>query len=227
MKPITSLIKALDTLTLLSSKRREMSLAELAEAMNLPRSTLQRTLNSLMAYGLVEKKDRCYSVGTGFEQWARQDRQHYWIQRYRKVLESVAEKTGELVLVGLHEGNGVVHIDYIESDHMVRVAPAPDTRHPMEITAAGKIALSRRPDLQERITKSAVRNELADVLQSGVAWNREQSVSGMVAMATPGFTNNPNEPIIVVAWPVNRFTEEKGKEALRAIREALQDDRPE
>jgi len=36
-------------------------------------------------------------------------------------------QTGELVLLGLHEGNGIVHIDYIESDHMVRVAPAPAT----------------------------------------------------------------------------------------------------
>ncbi len=221
MQPITSLIKALDVLTLLSNKREALSLSELAEAMNLPRSTLQRTLHSLISYGLIEKKDRMYAVSNGFNQWAQQGRQHYWIQLYRKVLESVAERTGELVLLGLQEGNGIVHVDYIESDHMVRVAPAPDTRHPMEVTAAGKLALSRRADLQETLTDPALKEELMEIQKSGVAWNREQSVPGMVAMATSGFTNNPIEPILIVAWPSNRFTEEKGTLARTAVREAL------
>mgnify|MGYP000473874940 CR=1 FL=1 len=51
-------------------------------------------------------------------------------------------QTGELVLLGLHEGNGIVHIDYIESDHMVRVAPAPGTRHNFKVNALGKLALN-------------------------------------------------------------------------------------
>ena len=53
MKPITSLVKALDVLTLLSSKSTGLSMPKLAEAMNLPRSTLARTLNTLIAYGLI------------------------------------------------------------------------------------------------------------------------------------------------------------------------------
>ena len=221
MKPITSLIKALDVLTLLSNKSTGLSMQQLTEAMNLPRSTLARTLNTLMAYGLVEKTGRTYQCGAGFDQWARRDRYHHWIQRYRKVLEHVAKETGELVLLGLHEGNGVVHIDYIESDHMVRVAPAPGTRHNFEVNALGKLSLSRRPDLMESINKPDLLAELQEIQRTGVAWNREQSVSGMIALATHGFSKNPNEPMLAVAWPSSRFSEERGAGALAAIGEAL------
>lgn len=221
MKPITSLIKALDVLSLLSSKRTGLGMPELAEAMNLPRSTLARTLNTLIAYGLIEKAGRIYRCGAGFDQWARRDRHHHWIHRYRKVLEHVALASGELVLLGLHEGNGIVHIDYIESDHMVRVAPAPDTRHNFEVNALGKLALSRRPDLMESTNKPELLEELNEIQRIGVAWNREQSVAGMIALATHGFSNNPNEPMLAVAWPSNRFTDERGAAALIAIREAL------
>jgi DNA-binding IclR family transcriptional regulator len=221
MKPITSLIKALDVLSLLSSKSTGLCMPELAEAMNLPRSTLARTLNTLIAYGLIEKTRRIYRCGAGFDQWARRDRHHHWIHRYRKVLEHVAKETGELVLLGLHEGNGIVHIDYIESDHMVRVAPAPGTRHNFEVNALGKLALSRRPDLMESIDKPDLLKELKEIQRTGVAWNREQSVAGMIALATHGFSNSPTEPMIAVAWPSSRFTEERGAVALVAIREAL------
>ncbi len=222
MKPITSLIKALDVLSMLSSKSTGLSMSELAEAMNLPRSTLARTLNTLIAYGLIEKTGRIYRCGASFDQWARRDRHHLWIHRYRKILERVSKQTGELVLLGLHEGNGIVHIDYIESDHMVRVAPAPDTRHSFEVNALGKLALSRRPDLMDPISKPALLDELHEIQRTGVAWNREESVAGMIALATHGFSNNPNEPMLAVAWPSSRFTEAGGTAALTAIREAIE-----
>ncbi len=221
MKPITSLIKALDVLTLLSAKSKGMNMTELAEAMNLPRSTLMRTLNTLTLYGLVEKKGRNYCCGVVFDQWAQRDRQYHWINRYRKVLEHVALSINELVLLGLHEGNGIVHIDYIESDQMLRVAPAPDTRHILKINALGKLALSRRPDLVEAIKDPKLLEELKEIERTGVAWNREESVPGMIALATHGFSKSPTEPMIAVAWPAHRFTEEGAARALNSIKEAL------
>jgi hypothetical protein len=43
----------------------------------------------------------------------------------------------------------------------------------------------------------------------------------MIALATHGFSNNPNEPMLAVAWPSSRFTEARATVALTAIREAL------
>lgn len=225
MKPNTSLIKALDTLSLLSGRTDGWRLQELAEAMHLPRSTLVRTLATLVAYGLVEREGRKYGCGPRFDQWVRRDRYQDWIRRYRRVLEQVAKQTGELVLLGLHEGRGIVHIDYVESDQLVRVAPAPMTRHSLELTAQGKMVLSRRRDLFDPVTRPELKAELQEIQRSGVAWNREATVPGMIALATPGFTNYPTEPILAVAWPVNRFSEAKGEAAVQAIRAALLENR--
>ena len=218
---MTSLIKALDLIALLSSKAAGMRMMELTESLNQPRSTLARTMNTLIEYGLVEKKGPIYYCGAAFHNWAQSNRHSFWTQRYKNVLNDIAKQTGELVLLGILEGNGVVHLDFIESDHMVRVAPAPFTRHPLEFTALGKLALSRRPDLKKAIEQKELRDELEVIQQTGVSWNREVTVRGMIAMATPGFTNHPTEPMLAVAWPSNRFTQKKGTLAHAAIKEAL------
>ncbi len=196
-----------------------MSMPELVEAMNMPRSTITRVLNTLMMYGLVEKQDRNYCCGRLFDDWAQRDRHLILKRRYRPLLEELSRRTGELSLLGLHEGNGVVHIDYVESDQRIRVAPAPGTRHPLQVTAMGKLALARRPDLAKQFESPALQEELEEIRRTGVAWNREESVSGMVAMATYGFSDGITEPMLVVSWPVYRFTVEKAQEALSMIEE--------
>ena len=135
--------------------------------------------------------------------------------------KQIAAGTGELVLVGLHEGNGVVHLDFVESDHRIRVAPAPTTRHNLRHNAMGKLALSRRPDLAAKFRDPAFQKELEVIRQEGVAWNREETVRGMIAMAMSGLSNAPTEPIIVVAWPTLRFSESAAAKARKVVRDVI------
>ena len=217
----TTLIKGLDVLTLLSSTREGLTLVETVRALHEARSNVLRLLRTLELYGLVEQSERTWRVSPGFASWAMGDRRHALCLRYRPILERIAGDTGELVLLGLHEANGVVHLDYIESDHAVRVAPAPLTRHNLRVNALGKLALSRRPDLARKIEDPRLLEELTKIRKNGVAWNREESVQGMIALAHPGLIDAPTEPMIAVAWPSSRFTESKGRAAIRAIRRAL------
>jgi len=223
MDRATSLVKALDLLSILGGSERGHTVQDLALAMDKPRSTVIRILNTLVEYGLVERRGRLYAPGSAFAQWARPDRYQAFRQRYRKVLEHVAGQTGELVLLGLQEGAGIVHIDYIESDQAVRVAPAPATRHNIRHNAIGKLCIAARGDLAEYWTrgKPAFARELVQVRRAGFAWNRGESIPGMVALAGYGFSRAPTEPKLAVAWPAHRFTEQKGREAMRALNEAL------
>ncbi|HEX2860709.1 MAG TPA: helix-turn-helix domain-containing protein [Lacunisphaera sp.] len=222
MDTASTVLKALDTLTILAGSSNGLPLPELAQALNQPRSNVVRLLGSLQGYGLVTREGRAWKVTPAFREWsAPPDRYAALRQRYRPIIEEIAAGTGELVLIGLHEGNGVVHLDYVESDHRIRVAPAPTTRHNLRHNAMGKLALSRRPDLAARFRDPALQKELEEIRQTGVAWNREETVQGMIAMAVPGLTNTPTEPIIVVAWPTLRFTEAAATKARKVIREAL------
>lgn len=225
MDRVTSLIKALDMLTLLGANSGGYTAQELAEAMNQPRSTVIRVLNTLVEYGLVRKQERSYLCTQAFSDWAQPNRHAAFCVKYRSVLEAVAAATGELVLLGLLDGAGVVHIDYIESDQAVRIAPAPVTRHNIRKNALGKLVLAQRPDLAERWLKEDVnfQNELEQITVTGIAWNREETVKGMIALACHGITDASTEPKIAVAWPAHRFTEAKGKAAIKVIRKACRE----
>jgi len=222
MDTAATVLKALDALTILAGNGEGLPLPELSLALNQPRSNVVRLLGSLRTYGLVAREGRLWRTTQAFlDLSAPPDRYTALRRRYRPVLEATAAATGELVMLGLHEGNGVIHIDFIESDGCIRIAPTPSVRHSIRHNALGKLALSRRPDLAAHYPGSSFQNELEKIRLTGVAWNREETVRGMIAMAIPGFTNSPTEPMIAIAWPTARFTEKAAAQARQIAREAM------
>lgn len=219
MKPaFSSLFKSLDVITLLTGHPSGLRMYEVVEYLNLPRPTVVRLLQGLGEYGLVEKQGRHYRLSGRFSEWACPDRHGLLRKRYRPLLEAVAAGTGELVLLGVQEGNAIIHIDFIESDQAVRVAPAPVTRHNLQSNALGKLALSRTLHLRKRVTSARIKKELNEIDSEGIAWNREESNKGVIAMATWITTSAATAPMIAVAWPAYRFSESAGRKALRLIR---------
>ena len=223
MDSASTVLKALDALTILAGNGEGLPLPELSLALNQPRSNVVRLLGSLSTYGLVAREGRLWRTTQAFlDLTAPPDRYTALRRRYRHVLEAAAAATGELVMLGLHEGNGVIHIDNVESDGLIRLAPS-TTRHNIRYNALGKLALSRRPDLAAHFSDAAFHRELEQIRESGVAWNREETVRGMIAMAVPGYSNVPTEPMIAIAWPVLRFSETAAEKARAVLREALND----
>jgi len=215
----SSLFKALDVITLLTGHPSGLRMYEVVEYLNLPRPTVVRLLQGLGEYGLVEKQGRLYRLSGRFAEWACPDRHGLLRKRHRPLLDAVAAGTGELVLLGVQEGNAIVHIDYIESDHAVRVAPAPATRHNLQSSALGKLALSRTPHLRKHVNSARLKKELMDIDSEGIAWNREESNKGVIAMATWITTSAATAPMIAVAWPAYRFSDFSAHKALRIIQE--------
>lgn len=219
----TSLIKALDVIGFLSGHPGGIRLVELVEGSGLPRSTVIRILQTLQDYGLVDKHGaNHYRLTARFHSLANPDRYAQLRSRYRPVLQAISGEVKELVLLGLREGAAIIHIDYIEWDHAIRVAPTPHTRHPWHKHALGKLAMSLQPGILEQTRNRKLRAEIAEIQRTGVAWNREESEPGMIAMATWGFKASPAEPMIAVAWPTFRFSEATAAKAIRSIRAIVQ-----
>ena len=217
----SSLIRGLDILTVIAGRPDGVAIPEIVEALGAPRSNVVRIVNTLIEYGLVSRAERRIRPTQALFDLCRPDRHDGLRRRYRPVLEHLSKKLNELVLLGLQEGDAIVHIDYIESDQRVRVAPSPVTRHDLHHNAIGKIALARRPDLLSQIDDPALLEELARVRRTGIAWNREETTEGVIVIACPGFTNMPTEPIIAIAWPINRFSDEKATSTAALVRETL------
>jgi Transcriptional regulator len=115
MDQSTSLLKALDILTVIGgSAGGRLTVQELAELMNLPRTTVIRILNTIVGYGLVERKGRRYATTLAFRRWSAGNRNAENVRRYRNLLTRIAEATGELVLLGLLEVPGRAYRLYRE-----------------------------------------------------------------------------------------------------------------
>ncbi len=218
----STVFKALDALGIVTAREEGISLPDLALALNQPRSNVVRIVHTLQQYGFVAHKDHRWIATATFRTWsAPPDRHREFKHRYRPVLEAVASATGELVTLGLHEGNGIIHIDAIESSHRLCAVPVPDVRHSLRLNAMGKLALSRRLDLAAKFHATSFQQELEEVRRSGIAWSHGEMVRGTVAMAIPGFTNLPTEPMLAVIWPEAHFSEQVAVHAHRAATDAM------
>lgn len=217
----TSLLKALDVMSYITGHVDGVSLPTIARTLKMPRSSVVRIVNTFESYGFLERAERRYRTTTTFHEWAVRDRHQLLRQKYRACLEAVAREVEELVLLGVEENGAIIHVDYVEWDHVIRVAPAPQTRHGLEQNAMGKLALAKRPDRLKKIQDAHLRAEVETAVKIGVAWNREETDKGMIVMATFGRTRSPAEPMMAVAWPTIRFTEEKARLALRVVREQV------
>ena len=152
----TSLLKALDVMTYISGNVDGVALPTIARTLKMPRSSVVRIVNTYESYGFLERVDRRYRTTPTFHEWAVRDRHQLLRQKYRVCLESIAREVQEFVLLGLEENGAIIHVDYVEWDHVIRVAPAPQTRHGLEKNAMGKLALAKRPDRLKKIRGEGV-----------------------------------------------------------------------
>jgi DNA-binding IclR family transcriptional regulator len=222
METSSTVFKALDALTIMTAREEGISLPDLALALNQPRSNVVRIVHTLQHYGFVIHQGHRWTATSTFRAWsAPSDRHHRFRDRYRPILSALAAATGELVTLGLHEGNGIVHLDAIESTHRLCPVPVPQIRHSLRSNAFGKLALSRRHDLALKVSNPAFQQELDAVRRTGVAWSRAETARQVVAMAIPGFCNLPTEPMLAVTWPQARFTEAAATRARQVAVEAM------
>lgn len=139
-----------------------LSLAEIARAVALPRSTIQRIIGALEAEGFVEmvRAEGGYRLGPELGRLLYHTRIDV-ISVARPLLEELSHQIGEtLVFCGV-EANQVLVIERIVAERELRVVPAMGVIHvPFHTTAVGKALLASMED-------SKVEKILRDTLPSG------------------------------------------------------------
>jgi len=153
-------------------------------------------------------------------------------------LQDLYERTHETVHLGVREGTEVVYIAKIGGHRQVRSPSRTGGRMPMHCTAIGKVMLAhadvdlRREVLTaplERRTPHTIvapgilRRQLTTIVESGVAYEREESSVGLLCVAAPVLDLETSTPIaaISVTGPVGRFRPEAHEASVRAGAAAL------
>jgi DNA-binding IclR family transcriptional regulator len=177
-----------------------LSLAEMARRTGLPKPTLHRLLGALDGLGLVEKTPAGYQLGIRlFELGEHVPRKEKLREAALPFMQDLFEASHDTVHLAVLDGTDVVYLERIRGHRTVNVASRVGGRLPAYCTGVGKALLAFNPEAAIKVlamplvarTPYTITNHqllaeaLAEIRQSGIAFDREENAFGIVCAAAP------------------------------------------
>lgn len=236
-KIILSLVKASKILELIMNGSRALGVSELSRALDMPKPTVQNMLFTLESEGFIEKDPMSlkYRLGPRLFQLG----MHYannmdLTMIARGWLEKLCSQYGEISRAGIVMGEKIIIAMEVHHDSSFMTFPGPGSVIPPQTTAIGKILLAYMPEKRREkiikniqftpLTERSIKNtdelklELDRVKSDGVAFDSEESVTGLSCIAGPVF-NHRNECIAAISLSGNSSRiEMKRSEIINAIK---------
>lgn len=196
-----AVLRAIELLKAFGPESPERSLAELAEAVGLNRTTTYRLLSALQSEGMVERDGTRYRLGPEIAALgARASGSGELRAAARTEMAALAESIGETVSIEVLVGRDVLILDEVSGRYVVGTVPSVGTRWPAHATSTGKVllAFARAETLAEFLSEPRARltprtivattafgRELLRVQERGFAVTREELEAEFVAVAVP------------------------------------------
>lgn len=221
--------RALQIIDLLKEDVDGLSVTELANRMNLAKSTIHRLLTSLKNKGYVQQDviSEKYQLGVKFiEIGSAVSRSLEVNQIAPPFMKQLVEETGETAhLVVLHAGE-IVYIEKTESPNNLRMYSMVGKRAPAHCTGAGKAILAYLPDKQVDliitdkglkkftpttiVTKEQLIKQLQETRKRGYSIDNEEHESGIRCVAAAIFNHQAKVVAsLSVAGPTIRMDQQK------------------
>lgn len=227
--------RVLAVLCAFSREAPALGVTEIAERLELTKSTVHRLLQVLLARGLVAQDPtrRHYTLGyrvLALAQAVPGEASLRQICRPHMLwLQSATEETIDLFVVA---GDVRICLDEIESPQMLRMTAGLGRTFPLGKGAAGKALLLREPEdgpLWRRVTAlmafesvERLRDDLAATRERGYARSAGETEPGSASIAVPVIA--PDGVVVAavsVAGPATRLTDEIAARHALALREAV------
>jgi DNA-binding IclR family transcriptional regulator len=218
--------RATEILRVLKQDNSGLSLGQIAERVHLPRSTVQRIVNTLLAERLVmsASAEGGLRLGSEIQSLAAAGRINM-AELMHPVLIDLAKQTKETVDLAVFRDDHMVFVDQVVGTHRLRTVSAVGEVFPMTDTANGKAALALMEDDrvaviagQELKSAGETRRRLSDFLkeiedirEAGIAWDLNEHTEGISAA---GFAfQDPVGLIYAISIPVptHRFDSLRSK----------------
>ena len=180
-----------------------MRLTDVAERVDLPKSTAARLLASLAREGAVEQipGDTRYRLGARMVSLAAGVvPTRSVVALARPVLVELASAVGEAAGLSMADGFVVHYVDQVDTTHQVQVRDWTGTRLPMHAVSSGQVFLAHMaPSAVDRllaeplerftprtlVDAAALRDRLRRIQVDGYAWTRDEFAEGINSVAAP------------------------------------------
>lgn len=222
---VRSIERCIDILDVLVAHDREMSLTELASAIEAPKSTVLTILRTLVGRGLVavDPRTKLYRTGLGFTRYAASTQIEIDLRDLALPhLEELVEATRETVTLALTDGLAVFYLCRIMGSQPLQYVIPVGMPRPMHATAGGKILLAHMnsaerqayyrnvglPSLTARTITDPekLEAELARCREAGFATACGETSGDLFGVAAPIFNHDGRVVAAVnLGGPLSRF----------------------
>ncbi len=224
--------RVLEMLEVVSEGERKIK--EIAEAMNLPRTTVYRLLSTLEPWGYVRRNPETGGYRLGFrlfELGSRLVQQTGFEEEAQPRMEELSRRSGETVNLAVLDGLQVLYIKKVESKEPLKMGILVGTRVPAHCSGLGKamLAFSDPMELERYLAKgelkgytsntitstAALREEMERIRRQGYAIDNEEYFTGIRCVAAPVLDHEGrvvagmsiSGPVVRMTWKRMRFLE--------------------
>jgi DNA-binding IclR family transcriptional regulator len=187
-----------------STRDRIYGVTELAQKLNLSKSTMHRLLATLTAEHLIEQNPETgkYHLGLAIYDLAAAASAGFdLIEAVIPPMTVLRDRTGETVQVSVLDGREVVYVQRLDSTHTLRFFLKLGRRNWVHCTSTGKVLLAAlpRPDLDRLLDgwdlpavtpytitdPELLKKELAEIRDLGFGQNRNEADIGTMSIGAP------------------------------------------
>jgi DNA-binding IclR family transcriptional regulator len=199
-----SALRALELLDVLATRREGMGFADLARALEVPKSSLHELLTVLVERSYVEYDAASRSYTLGIRTWENGQaylRHHDLVSMARPVMEQAVHVLNETVQLAVLDGIENVYLAKVDCSHPLRLQSEVGRRLHAHGTGLGKVLLAALPEAecQARLARRALPSftprtitdpvrlldELGRVRTRGFAVDDEEYTPGVRCVAVP------------------------------------------
>ncbi|MBA2077628.1 IclR family transcriptional regulator [Rhodanobacter sp. PCA2] len=223
----------------LAASGHALTLTELQQLLDMPKSSLYMLLQTLVARGWLACDTRLGTYGIGVRallvgtSYLDHDRV---VQTAAHVISELRAQINETVHLARLDGSDVVYLASRESQHHLRVISRVGRRVPAYATSLGKALLAARsnqevdallPDKFVALTANTVRNrralhkQLDEFRALGYAFEREENTPGLCCFAVVLPNATPAVDAISCSVPIARLDKKHEKEVVDGLFNAI------
>ncbi|MEH7254458.1 IclR family transcriptional regulator [Neobacillus niacini] len=226
---VKSVSRALDIIALVGMKKGGLGVTEIANQIDINKSSVFRTLSTLVQYGYIEQENETqkYKLGYKFLDMSTKLLESIDLRKEAKpFLQELENRTNEVIHLVVYDQGEVVYIEKLEGNETLRTHSKVGKRAHMHCTSVGKAILAHLPDndvltiidrkgmpfhTEHTITeKEVLFDELKQVRQKGYSLDQEENEYGITCIAAPVFDHLGNIVAAVsISGPTTRMNDDR------------------
>jgi IclR family KDG regulon transcriptional repressor len=225
---VKSVSRALDIINIVSTKKKGFGVTEIANQIDINKSSVYRILSTLEQYGFIEQdcENGKYKLGYKFlDISSRLLDSIDFREEAKPYLLELEQYTNEVIHLVVYDQGEVVYVEKLEGTETLRMHSKVGRRAPMHCTSVGKAILAFLPEsiLEEVISgglpmhtdktitsEEAFLLELKKVKRQGYALDLEENEYGITCIAAPIFDYNERAIAAVsISGPTIRMTPDR------------------